>query len=104
MVPSAQFHSRELQLNILLVWDESPQSLDLHLNPKTRLVLEWQISSLIMDAGNIFLLLLRTDASLSGWERVLENQSVQGTWKVEEQILPISLQHWSFCHLGCHPI
>lgn len=79
----AQFHSKDLIINILLAWGKSTQSLDMpiHLNRRARSTLEWLIPSWIVDARKSFQLIpwrvLMTDASLFVWRGALDKWLVQ---------------------------
>lgn len=67
-----------------------------------KLALEWWIPFQILDVGKSFLPITwriqAADASLTGWEGVLEQRSIQGTWSVEQQTLLINiLELLPFC-------
>lgn len=98
-VSYAQFHSRALQLSILVILDKCWKSLyqPIHLTDKTRAALEWWISMQVLDAEKSFLPMtwkvLMTKASLLGWGGGLENLYVQGMWSSEVQKLLINPQY-----------
>ncbi|XP_056426617.1 uncharacterized protein LOC130367817 isoform X1 [Hyla sarda] len=97
-VPYARAHMRDLQREILTVWDRVPISLDstISLSGHTRLKLRWWLQKNNLNMGKSFKpqnpVVITTDASSQGWGAHLGTQWVQGVWSREESHLSSNLR------------
>lgn len=79
-----QFTSRPLQHNILMAWNKHAPSpyLPVHLSSQARNSLScWVINSAFLP---YLWKVIMTYACLSGWERLFQSFTVQGTWSLEQ--------------------
>ncbi|XP_068094587.1 uncharacterized protein [Hyperolius riggenbachi] len=106
-----QFHSRQLQVWILRVWNKKKSSLDdrVLIPPKVKLSLDWWKEQVHLSTGRLWNFptecILTTDASAIGWGAHFKNMPAQGLWSQTLSSMPsnnreleavrLALEHFS---------